>query len=111
MAQLELLPNIPISTRPGSIAQRFLEFHILNPHVYRNLVVLAREVRAQDPFAQIGICTLYEVTRWKYRLETTVGEDQYKLNNDFRSRYARLIMAQEPDLKGIFEIRKLKNIA
>lgn len=31
--------------------------------------------------------------------------DEYKLNNDYRAFYARLLMANEPELAGFFETR------
>jgi hypothetical protein len=32
--------------------------------------------------------------------------DEFKLNNDYRAPYARLIMRREPDLDGLFETRR-----
>jgi len=88
-----------------TIEQAFRAFHELNPHVYDELVVLARGlVRAGRE--RIGIKMLFEVMRWHYALRT-VGDD-FKLNNNFHSRYARLIDECEPDLKGVFELRELK---
>jgi hypothetical protein len=37
---------------------------------------------------------------------STTGD--FKLNNNYRAHYARLIMHQEPDLDGIFELRRSK---
>src|SRR5260370_206694 len=37
------------------------------------------------------------------------GRMSFKSRNDFRAHYARLIMAQEPDLFGVFEIRELRS--
>ena len=39
-------------------------------------------------------------------LHESTGES-YKISNDYRSHYARLIMRNEQDLNGIFEIREL----
>ena len=33
---------------------------------------------------------------------------EWKINNNFAPHYARLIMEQEPDLKGFFEVRELR---
>lgn len=87
-----------------SIEHRFREFHSKNPHVYQRLVELARELRAKG-YKRAGIGMLYEVLRWQTMIKT-VGED-YKLNDNYRSRYARLIMEKEPDLEGFFEKRRL----
>jgi hypothetical protein len=53
-----------------------------------------------------GIGTLWEVLRHDYLLQ---GLDAPKgLPNNHRSRYARLLMLQEPDLKGFFALSKLR---
>jgi hypothetical protein len=88
------------------IQRAFLEFHRQNPEVYDHLVNLARRSRDRG-FRKTGIGHLWEVMRWHVRLEN-VGEPDFKLNNNYRSRYARLIMAQEPDLRGFFELRELQ---
>jgi hypothetical protein len=36
---------------------------------------------------------------------TTAGDDEFKVNNDYAAYYARLIMWQEPDLGGFFQLR------
>jgi hypothetical protein len=51
---------------------------------------------------------LYEVLRWQYFMTTTDPASDFKLNNNYRSRYARLIMVQEIELVDAFEIRELK---
>ena len=40
---------------------------------------------------------------------TTVRTD-FALNDHYRSRYARLIMEQEEDLRDLFEVRELRNV-
>lgn len=83
----------------------FAAHHLAHPEVYEALVRLARQARTRG-HERIGIGMLWEVLRW----ETTIGDPagEYRLNNDLRSRYARLIMDQEPDLAEIFETRGLR---
>lgn len=52
-----------------------------------------------------GIDYYVNVLRWKIRMET--HGDDFKFNNNFRSRYARLLMESEPEIAGKFEIRSL----
>ena len=95
------------SRLPESVLQaRFEGFHAANPRVYSTLVQLAREARAVGQ-ATVGIGMLWEVMRWKLSLAVTTSS-AFKLNNNHRSRYARLIMAQEPDLADVFETRELR---
>lgn len=92
-------------TDPSPIEEAFWQFHAANPHVYDRLVKLARDLheRGRD---RIGAKMLFEVLRWHHM--STVGDaDGFKLNNNYHALYARLIMHREPDLDGIFELRKL----
>jgi len=84
---------------------RFQDFHRANPRVYSELVKLARMLRAKGR-VHYGVGALFEVVRFHRALETT--DVMFKLNNNYRSRYARLIMATETDLSGFFETRMLK---
>lgn len=88
-----------------SIEQRFWEFHQANPAVYYALVSLARQAREAGK-KRVGIAMLYERARWDLWVQT--HGDDYRLNNNFRSYYARLIMSNEPDLARIFETRRLR---
>ena len=84
----------------------FDRFHADNPKVYEVLVRLAREWVGQFGGHKLGIATLYETARWQITLATNDAE--FRLNNNWRSYYARLIMAQEPDLAGLFDLRASK---
>lgn len=87
-----------------TIAEAFSRFHTGNPHVYHELVLLARRAKARGA-QRIGIGMLVEVVRWRSTLRT--GGDDFKLNNNYSALYARLIMDNAPDLAGIFELRAL----
>lgn len=87
------------------IELRFLRFHAQNPHVYTGLVRLAREARARGA-GRLGIRQLWEVMRWQTG-DFSVDDD-YRLNDHYHSRYARLIMQEESDLAGVFELRALR---
>ena len=86
--------------------REFFDFHAHNPGVYRELVKLARQAVTRGR-TRVGMKMIYEVVRWNRFLETT--DPDWKLNNNYHSRYARLIMEQEPDLAGIFELRELRS--
>lgn len=90
----------------ASIQSRFEAFHAANPAVYAELVAMCRKARAAG-YRTVGIKMLWEVLRWN-RLFTTKSDDEFKLNNYFTSRYARLITQREPDLADIFELRELQ---
>ena len=88
------------------IEQAFIEFHAERPEVYTQLVRLARQWKAAGK-AKLGIATLFEKLRWEWHVSGLQDTDGYKLNNNYRALYARMIMERESDLKGLFEIRTL----
>ena len=88
-----------------TVTDRFLEFHESNPQVYRELVSRARALQRAG-HDHIGIGMLFEVLRYKSMIKTS-DPSGFKLNNDYRSRYARLIMDRESDLRGFFHTRTL----
>ena len=86
---------------------RFLEFHRWNPQVYAELARLARQLKARG-HQHGSIKLVWEVARWNAMMRTNdIHGDGWKLNNNWHSRYARLLMDCEPDLAGFFETRVL----
>lgn len=97
--------QIPLDLK-SSLDLKFDRFHSDNPHVYEILRDLA--LQAKNAGQRVGIGCLWEVLRWKMLVDVKyTGE--YKLNNSFRSRYARMLMFYEPSLKGFFETRILRS--
>lgn len=92
----------------NDIDERFEEFHSKNPQVYAELVRLARIARA-GKHGRIGIRMLWEVMRWNLLYQTQDQSSSYKFNDHYHSRYARLIQNNEPDLRGVFELRRLRS--
>jgi len=91
------------------IAVAFLDFHDRNPEVYDQLVALCRRARSRG-VTRVGVGMLWEVLRWEFALYGLPDRrETFKLNNNYRSRYARLIMATEPDLADVFEVRWLRS--
>lgn len=82
----------------------FERFHANNPHVYDALVRLARQWISRFGQKRLGIARLYEAARWE--IAFTTDDPEFKINNDHRAFYARLIMANEPDLQGLFNTRR-----
>jgi hypothetical protein len=78
------------------------------------LVRLAREM-VDHGYTRIGMKHLFEVLRWRVAIATKISDDYYqpegrplKLSNSHTSRYARLIMMQEPGLLDCFGTRALR---
>ena len=88
--------------------ERFRKFHDANPHVYVHLVRMARQAQAAGA-SKLGVRMLWEVLRWKVLIRTVRVEGDFKLNDHYPPHFARMIMAQEPDLADIFETRELRS--
>lgn len=90
--------------RQLTIQERFEQFHTDNPQVYEALVKFAREAKKAGK-NKLGVKLLVERARWELMFYTKT-DDGFKINNSFTSRYARLIMEQEDDLKEFFDLRR-----
>ena len=99
---LEFPPPAPPEPEPRDIDALFERFNAAHPEVYDELLAMARRAVAAGR-TRIGMKMLFEVVRWN----RTVGgaEEGFKLNNVLTSRYARALMADHPELDGLFETR------
>ncbi|MFI9149459.1 hypothetical protein [Streptomyces sp. NPDC053367] len=95
----------PATSGELTIQQRFEAFHALNPWVLRALTRMTADC-AEKGFRRIGIGMLFELLRYQYGA-ATYG-DEFALNNDYRSRYVRLLLAQHPEWTHLFEVRALR---
>jgi hypothetical protein len=92
-----------------SIQARFEIFHRENPWVYDALVSMARTEKA-DGVDKMGIDLLWAGLRWNSRRSTpSTNHPHAVFANEYRSRYSRLIMAQEPDLAEFFDTCGLRS--
>lgn len=88
--------------------RKFREFHEKNPRVYKQLVKLARQAHSRGK-RKMSIELLINVVRWYSILNTDDPNSEFKINNNYKSRYARLIMAENPELDGIFNTREIRS--
>lgn len=93
-----------------SIDAQFDAFRILNPWVEDALIHLTRDLQAAG-HSKVGMKMLFEVLRWQWLRATRDPNSDFKLNNNFTARYARVIMAEHADLDGIYETRTLRTVA
>lgn len=91
-----------MSNRP-SITDRFLRFHRDNPTVYRQIVRFTHEARQSRRSGPLSVALIYERLRWEEYVSTT--GDPYRLSNDHRAFYGRLVMHCEPRFIDVFRTR------
>lgn len=89
-------------TRRDALYRRARLFHEQNPAVFGKLVEYAREAKKAGK-RRIGIAACFERLRWFSEVETK--GDAFKLNNNARAFYSRLLMAEVPELAGFFRTR------
>lgn len=99
-------PNPPA---PDPIEVDFWAFHTAHPEVYQELRDMALRLRRQGR-KHYGIKALYEVVRFQRALNARSCAD-WKLNNNFTSLYARLLMQNEPALSDFFHVRRRRTLS
>jgi hypothetical protein len=89
-------------------AEKFEEFHKQNPQVLVMLEQLANEMISRGR-RRVGIGLLCEVLRWNYYMQTDEPNSEFKLNNNYRPHYARLLIERHPNWADVFETRNLRS--
>jgi hypothetical protein len=87
-----------------TVGERFDLFHAANPHVADTLEALAAQWLVRHN--RVGMKALYEQARWETGIQTT--GDVWRLNNDFTSRYARLLIDRRPEWATCIQTRELR---
>jgi len=89
--------------------ERFNAFHLQHPEVYKAICDKSRILKRRG-VNHYGIFALLNVVR--YHSDVSANKSSpWRLNNNFAPYYARLIMRQEADLQGFFELRTMKGEA
>lgn len=86
----------------ATLAENFEAFHAENPHIYTLLVRFSNEWRTLRGAEKISIAMVVERARWD--LAVVTRSTDYKIANAHRAFYARLIMWQEENLRGLFNM-------
>jgi len=90
------------------IQHAFEGFHGSHPEVYELFKRFAWELRNAGQ-KRIGAKAVWE----RLRYETQVNPERYsgfKLNNNFTSRYARRLIADDPSFRSLIEVRRLQSV-
>ena len=84
----------------------FAEYHAKNPQVFELFKKFSRQVRDAG-HKHFGAKAIMERIRWEAALQTN-DPDGFKVNNNFTSRYVRLLEKECPEFQGFFRKRALK---
>jgi len=90
----------------NEIDKKFMEYHKRNPQIFNKIVDYAMQLKVVGRL-NYGMKAIVERVRWDYAIKAEVDMNDFKINNNFTSRYARLAETLYPELKGFFEVRSL----
>lgn len=82
------------------VVDKFLDYHRLHPEVYELFKHFAYEARKR--WDHFGAGALTERLRWEVDVQT---HGQFKINNNFRSCFVRLLEFECPEFRGFFHKR------
>jgi len=98
MQQLSLFPESPLD-------RAFRKYDVANPHIYRVFVKKVFEA-VREGRQNWSARAIFNVIRWNTELR---GDDDFKVNNNYSSRYTRKFESEYPELMGFLRKRKLKS--
>lgn len=96
----------PDDAEDRSIQARFERFHRDHPGVYDLFRQFAGEMKRAGHEHYSADAILHRI-RWHHDVNPS-RHGGFKINDHFVSRYARLLMASDPEFRGFFELRELK---
>lgn len=94
-------------TTGKSIDEAFVEFHAKNPQVYHYFKKFVNDVLARGKKITSSKLIINRI-RWEIWIEST-GTEEFKINDAFTSRYARLYAKEYPKYEDIFKFRELRS--
>jgi hypothetical protein len=90
-----------------TIQERFMQFHHDNPWILDRLLAMTNDLLKKGR-KKCGMKMLWEVLRWNVETGEIVVTKDFKLNNIYTSRYARMIADLHPMYANVFEQRDLR---
>lgn len=87
--------------RPHIIDQ-FVDYHRANPRIYELFKAYATQIRNKG-IRHYGAKAIMERIRWHVEIDMKSGD--FKINNNFASCYARLLISEDASFKAFFETR------
>jgi len=89
----------------NELDKKFRQYHFEHPEVFKFFAQFALQLKHKG-FKHFGAKAIMERIRWEVALQT--GRDGFKINNNYTSRYARLLEQKLPMFRGFFRKRALQ---
>ena len=88
-----------------TVVGQFKLFHVEHKGLLELYAKYARDLKASGK-KHFGIKAIAERVRWYMTVERAgTADENFKVNNNFTSCYARFLMLKYPELDGMFELR------
>jgi hypothetical protein len=100
---MELFSDPIFSEIRQHILRQFIKYHQENPHIYDLFKKFASEARASGR-QRFGVGMISERVRWYVDIETR--GDAFKINNNYRSCYVRMMILEDPGYETFFKRRE-----
>lgn len=88
----------------NTIDKKFIAFHQNNRHIYQDILRYTKQVW-DSGHRNFGMKAIFERIRWDYTVYST--GIPFKLNNNYTSRYAKLVERDLPHTRGFFRNREI----
>ena len=89
-----------------TLDERFAEYHAKNPAVFELFKKFAGMARDSGR-THFSAKAIMERVRWEICFASR-DRRNFKVNNNYTSRYARLLVSECPEFRGFFEMRELR---
>ena len=89
------------------IDENFKKFHQDNPRIFELFHLYATQTK-EAGHKRYSAKTIIERIRWHVNVETRT-DDEFKINNNYTSRYSRLLEQTYPEFQGFLYKRKLRS--
>jgi hypothetical protein len=90
----------------SELCEQFAHFHATYPHVAEYLLRAAQLWKEEQHGKHYSIGALTEQCRWDARVGVVREEGDFKIPNELRALYARLLVMRDPSLCGLFKIKE-----
>lgn len=95
-----------LSDGQESLLMKFLDFHAGNEHIYEAFKEVTLRYKGAGA-TKWSISGAIEVLRWQAQVASTIDEHyHFKIANDYKPLYARMLMACEVVLDGFFDTKQ-----
>ena len=95
-------------TAASRAEERFQAFLRANPSIYAEFKRRALALHRRG-WRHFGAKAIAESIRYETALNAATPDEPFKINNNHISRLARQAIADEPELRGFFELRELRS--